>query len=255
MPDNKADEFKVLEDLYHAGIPLPRPIEWGENADGSYHIEAWIEGDTLDQILKKVRSNVATARGLEAGAVLRQIHGMPLPVTLEDRNVTFHRTWQQKFKAYADCPVHFPNDKVIFDSLKVDLPVMLNRPQVLLHGDYHSGNMLVDSKGSFQIIDFHKWGYGDPLEDLRLINRDAKIAPDFAAGLIDGYLGRPVPDHFWRILRFYVALDLIFVLPWAVGRGEAEVEAALAYAADVMTYYQNFTRLIPSWYEEIHKLS
>ena len=247
-PPRKAYEFKLFKDLHAAGIPLPRPLAWGVDEGLCYHAEEWIDGELLEDILPRLAPAKQAAYGRAAGAALRRIHARPVPVLLEDWNGKFHRCLQKLFENYKDCPVRYPDDTVIFRSLQEDLSVMIDRPQTLRHGDYHACNMLVDGAGQLRVIDFHRWDYGDPAADFRRINRDAAPAPAFAAGLVDGYFAGSVPERFWRALRFYVAADLLFALPWAVNYGGDAVQRALREGANTLALYADFTFLVPSWY-------
>jgi len=50
-------------------------------------------------------------------------------------------------------------------------------------------------------------------------------------------------------LALYVATNTLGSLPWAIPFGEEEVATMRRQAADVLSWFDQFRRLVPSWYE------
>ena len=46
----------------------------------------------------------------------------------------------------------------------------------------------------------------------------------------------------------YLAQNVIFSLPWALEFGESEVRIALENVELVLEWYDDFHKLVPSWY-------
>lgn len=82
---------------------------------------------------------------------------------------------------------------------------MENRPQTVLHGDFHWGNCVADESGNVGIIDFSGNDIGDPWYDFGGLLWALEYSESFANGQIDGYFGAP-PTEFWKIFKFYTAL-------------------------------------------------
>ena len=109
--------------------------------------------------------------------------------------------------------------------------------------------MMVDSAGQLQIIDFDKYDFGDPWEEFNRIVWCAQAAPVFASGLVDGYFDSCVPEEFWRLLALYISSNTLSSVPWAIPFGQEEIEVMLNQVKDVLSWYENMQRIIPTWYQ------
>ena len=126
--------------------------------------------------------------------------------------------------------------------------MLKNRPQTYQHGDYHVGNMMIDSNGQLQIIDFNRDDYGDPWEEFNRIVWCAQASPQFASGMVDGYFDGQVPMLFWQLLAFYIASNTLSSLPWAIPFGEGEIQVMRRQAAEVLEWYDGMRNVVPTWY-------
>lgn len=68
---------------------------------------------------------------------------------------------------------------------------MAERPQVMLHGDFHWNNCVVDDNDSVGIIDFSGNDIGDPWYEFGGLLWALEFSYSFANGQIDGYFGTP----------------------------------------------------------------
>jgi len=98
------------------------------------------------------------------------------------------------------------------------------------------------------IIDFDRDDYGDPWEEFNRIVWCAQAAPAFASGMVDGYFGGNVPMDFWKLLALYISSNTLSSLPWAIPFGEEEIQVMRKQAAQVLRWYDNMNRVVPSWY-------
>ena len=89
--------------------------------------------------------------------------------------------------------------------IRKNMYLMADRPQTVLHGDFHWNNCVADAKGDVGIIDFSGSETGDPWYDFGGILWALEYSDSFARGQIDGYFDTP-PDMFWPVFKFYVAL-------------------------------------------------
>ena len=97
-------------------------------------------------------------------------------------------------------------------------------------------------------IDFDRYGFADPWEDFNRIVWPAQAAPAFASRLVDGYFDKEVPMAFWRLLALYISSNMLSSVPWAIPFGEKEVQTMLRQAAEVLGWYDNMQRIVPTWY-------
>ncbi len=108
--------------------------------------------------------------------------------------------------------------------------------------------MMIDKSGKLFIIDFNRNDFGDPWEEFNRIVWCAQAAPRFAAGMVDGYFGGDVPQEFWELLALYISSNTLSSLPWAIPFGDGEVATMTNQAADVLSWYDNMTNPVPTWY-------
>jgi aminoglycoside phosphotransferase (APT) family kinase protein len=66
--------------------------------------------------------------------------------------------------------------------------------------------------------------------------------------MVDGYFEGKVPLDFWQLLALYICSNTLSSLPWAIPFGEKEISVMRNQQADVLTWYDNMKREVPSWY-------
>jgi aminoglycoside phosphotransferase (APT) family kinase protein len=185
--------------------------------------------------------------GIEAGNCLRKLHSVDIPpqnLTWWDR---YLEKMPRKIAALNACEYKLPMQDMILLYYETHCEIMKDRPLVLCHGDYHLGNMIVNS-GKIGIIDFDKNGVADPYDEFKPFCWNVMVSEYFETGLINGYFNNSVPEDFWRVLKFYTAESLISHLPWSVKFGQQEIKTALEVADNQMKWYGNFEFDMPTWY-------
>ena len=53
---------------------------------------------------------------------------------------------------------------------------------------------------------------------------------------------------FWELLALYICSNTLSSLPWAIPFGEEEIQTMRHQAAEVLSWYDNMRRVIPTWY-------
>ena len=247
---SRGDLFKMQKRVAALGIPMCRPVEMGTCEDGVYILQTWIDGDDAEDVIPKMQESQQYAYGLEAGRILRKIHSIPAPPNQQDWDARFQRKMDNKIRLYGECPLKYENGQAFINYMNENRSLLKGRPQTFQHGDYHIGNMMIDRMGSLQIIDFDRYDFGDPWEDVNRIVWCAQKAPYFASGMVDGYFDGNVPLEFWKLLALYIASNTLGSLPWAIPFGQAEVNTMLNQAREVLRWYDNMRNCIPSWYKD-----
>lgn len=169
---------------------------------------------------------------------------------LEDWETRFGRKMDRKIKSYRECPLQYEGGENFIRYIEENRHLLKGRPQGYQHGDYHIGNMMLDREGRLQVIDFNRFDFGDPWEEFNRIVWCAQASPLFASGMVNGYFDGRVPEEFWRLLALYIVSNTLSSLPWAVPFGQEEVDTMRSQAAEVLSWYDNMSRVIPSWYFE-----
>lgn len=248
--EQKQAEFAMTKQVASLGIPMCQPLEFGICDEGVYSIQSWIDGKDAEEIIPTLRDAEQYAYGLDAGKILRRIHSIPAPQTQEDWEIRFNRKIDRKIKGYTECPLKYENGQAFLDYIDANRHLLSDRPQVYQHGDYHIGNMMIDTDGKLQIIDFNRNDYGDPWEEFNRIVWCAQASPLFASGLVDGYFDGDVPTEFWSLLALYIASNTLSSLYWAIPFGEEEIGTMRRQAAEVLVWYENMQNPVPNWYRK-----
>lgn len=241
--------FDMMERVAALGVPMCRPIEFGVCEEGVYSLQSWIDGSDGLDLIPHMPTTEQYIYGLEAGQILNQIHSIPAPAIEEDWEVRFNRKIDRKIKMYKECPIKYEKGQVLIDYINVNRHLLKGRPQCYQHGDYHIGNMMIDSNGKLQIIDFDGDDYGDPWEEFNRIVWCAQTSPSFATGMVNGYFNNEVPMDFWQLLALYISSNTLSSVPWAIPFGQAEIDTMINQANDVLNWYDNMKNPVPTWYE------
>ena len=241
-------EFHRMKAVSALGIPMCDPLEFSIQEEGVCVILRWIHGGDAEEIIPTLPEEEQYRHGLDAGRILKKIHSIPAPADVHNWEEYFNRKIDRKLEAYLACPLRYEGGDHFINYLAENRHLLKNRPQCYQHGDYHVGNMMIDSHGVLTVIDFDRDDWGDPWEEFNRIVWCAQLSPSFASGMVDGYFGGNVPEEFWRLLALYTSSNALGSLPWAIPFGEEEVAVMRRQGAEVLRWYDNMTCIIPRWY-------
>ena len=244
---NRAEMFRMQQQVAALGVPMCRPIEIGSCDEGLYTVQTWVDGKDAEEIIPHLNNSEQYAYGLEAGRILKVIHSIPAPENQPDWEQRFNAKIDRKIEMYNDCHVKFEGAEDIMAYIESNRFLLSNRRQSYQHGDYHIGNMMIE-KNKIVIIDFDRYDFGDPWEEFNRIVWCAQASPIFASGIINGYFDNEVPLEFWKLLALYISSNMLSSIPWAIPFGESEVNTMLNQAKDVLSWYNNMHNPIPTWY-------
>ncbi|MDO5734832.1 MAG: phosphotransferase [Eubacteriales bacterium] len=248
--ERKQAEFNRMKEVAVLDIPMPLPIEFGIYEDEVYSIQSWIDGKDLKDVILTFSDAKQYRYGVAAGQILKKIHSIPAPKSQEDWEIRFNRKMDRKIQIYMECPIKYEKGEAFVNYINENRQLIKNRPQTYQHGDYHIGNMMIDNNGKLYIIDFDRDDYGDPWEEFNRIVWSAQKSPFFATGIVDGYFKHEVPLEFWRLLALYISSNSLSALPWALQFGDEEIANIKRQAQDVLSWYSNMKKIVPTWYCE-----
>lgn len=240
--------FVLMKQLETLNVPMCNPIEYGMCDEGLYEIHSWIEGEDASEIIPMLSDEKQYEYGIEAGYVLRNMHSIMAPKTLEAWHMRFNRKIDRNIQKYKDCPIKQDKGNLFIEYIQNNRHLLNDRPQSFQHGDYHINNMMIDNCGSLRIIDFDRYDFGDPWEEFNRIIFSAQKAPMFASGIVNGYFDKGVPLDFWKLLAVYISSNMLSSLPWAITHAENEIKFMLNLEQDVLKWYDNMRNIVPSWY-------
>lgn len=248
----KFKEFEIIQKYHKTGIAMSIPIEFGvcDQATKSYMILSWLDGQDLEEVLPSLSEKEQYQLGLEAGKILKTIH--TIKVDKEDISTIDQRQKRlDKLKRYEDSDLRIANDQEIIAYVKDNIDKICIKDPVYQHGDFHAGNLVYDDQGNLGVIDFNRWDVADPYEEfykLQMFTRN--ISTSYCKGQVDGYFDSCIPDDFWMAQSVYVAYASLYSIFWAKKFGQDEIDSMIERAKINFEDYDNFTRIIPRWYEK-----
>ena len=152
---------------------------------------------------------------------------------------------------YEECPIKYENGQAFIDYINAHRYLLIGRPRTYQHGDYHIGNMMIGNDKQLYIIDFNRNDFGDPWEEFNRIVWCAQATPLFATGMVNGYFDNDAPMEFWELLALYISSNTLSSVPWAIPFGDEQIQVMVNQAKDVLSWYDNMTKPVPTWYKEV----
>jgi len=170
----REEEFRVLAHAYRAGITVPEPI--GFCADRSvigrpFSVARRIHGVADARRLTREEALIPDheALGEALGAELARIHAIRPPVADLDvlprpagvpalARIALYRGW-------LDALAH-PQPAIEWALRRLELRAPAAEIVTLVHGDYRTGNLMIDAGRLTAVLDWEFAAWGDPVEDI-----------------------------------------------------------------------------------------
>lgn len=245
----KQRQYVSMQQVAALGVPMCLHLDLGRCSAGVYMLHSWICGEDAETVIPALDPAAQYAYGLTAGQILRRIHTIPAPADSEGWATRFNRKIDRKIRLYRECPLCDARGEVLIAYIQANRQLLSGRSQTYQHGDYHIGNMMVDTDGRLCILDFDRDDFGDPWEEFNRIVWCAQQSPLFASGMVDGYFEGSVPPLFWRLLALYIATNTLSSVPWAIPFGQEQVDVMLRQAEEVLAWYDQMRSPLPRWYQ------
>lgn len=199
-PDVALDQYRLLQTLSKSRLPVPRPLHLDqtcENFDQPVLVLEFVEGTTL------IEPDAMPSAMPQMAEMLARIHNID-PVA---HDLKFLPSEEMRNTArLAERPKvldEILQESLVRDTLETIWPIPVRNPEVLLHGDYWSGNVLWQNGKIIAVIDWENALIGDPVEDLA--NARMEIFREF---------GEPAMDHFTREYHSMSNADLSQLPKW-----------------------------------------
>lgn len=248
--ESKKKEYENLSLINSSNVIISRPIDFGVCNDGKsvYSLLTWISGEDAEIVLPTLEEKQQYLLGIKAGEFLRELHSIPAPKNQPNWAERYNNKIDRNISNFKACGIQFQGSEKFIEYLEQNRHLLSNRPQTFQHGDYHVGNMIINSKGELGIIDFNRMDYGDPWEEFNRVTWCVDRSPLFASGYINGYFQNKVPDVFFRLMALYITSNQLASIPWAIPFGDEEVNIMLRQASNLLEWYDDFKSYIPNWY-------
>ena len=223
------------------GLNMNLPIEVAACCHDTlaYTLYTWVDGTDANEKIRNLHTPEQAVFGEKAGELLKRIHGVKAPDNIMPWSTYFCLRLDEMIGRFRYMRVTYRGDKETVDFIENNRSLLLNRPQTAIHGDFHSGNLVLTK-------DDGRWCWGDPYMDFQCIRRSCS-AP-FSRGQINGYFGGNIPSDFFALMAIYTAADTIRRICDADRLGRKALDEAVSSAEKTAREYNNFESLIPSWY-------
>lgn len=228
----KRKEYEQLAGYMRTDIHTHKPILFGTNADIVYSIVSWVDGIPIMDIIKKDTSKNYYELGKKVGRELRKLHSYYTDIPKADWQDIVEERALRFLGNYHQRKIVFEGSKDAEQYILENICLMRDRPQTVLHGDFHWNNCVADEAGNVGIIDFSGGTTGDPWYEFGGLLWALEYSDSFANGQIDGYFDT-IPGDFWKIFKFYAALYAFEHLAYSNGTPE-----------DIRNHISNASRMI-----------
>ena len=215
----RKDEYNRLSVYVDKGINTHRPVAFGTTPDKFYSIVSWVNVTPVMDVIKKDISQNYYQLGKKVGRALRELHSCSWGNTKINWQDSINEKAALFLENYHRIDIDFACSKSAEQYILTNICLASDRPQVVLHGDFHWNNCVVDEMGHVGIIDFSGNNIGDPWYEFGGLLWALEYSDSFANGQIDGYFGTP-PDGFWNVFKLYVALYAFEHLTYSDGTPE-----------------------------------
>lgn len=251
--EEKKQEYNNIMRLSEHDILMPKPIEFGICNGGKhvYMLLTWINGVAVQDVISEKDEALQYELGYKSGNLLRKIHDCSTIVSYKDWGILYRENIDMMIDAYhkVNIPIHY--EKEIIDYINMNKQLLDNRPQVIRHGDFHVGNLIITPQNEIGVIDFDKCAAGDGWEEFGGIVWAARLSTQFAKGQVDGYFSGNVQKDFFRLLAVYIG---IYTLEHVVRsernhKDERGIETIYSNTDFMSSMFDNFKTYIPNWYK------
>lgn len=237
---------KYMYDTLNLNMNIPVEVAACNSDKLAYTIYTWVEGTDAERRILSSHTPEQAKYGEKAGQLLKTIHSVTAPDDILPWDKYFNEKLDKILKRFEEIRTPFRGCEETVKFLNENRDFLKDRCQTALHGDFHSGNLILDRNGEYGIIDFDRWCWGDPYMDFQCIRRSCSIP--FARGQINGYFGGTIPRDFFPLMGFYTAAEIINEICIAYPHGKRAIDDAVAYAEKTAREYNRFEGLVPTWY-------
>lgn len=250
--ERKKTMYDMMARAASLGVSMSRPVDFGVCNGGKnlYQLLSWCDGVTADALLPTLSETEQYTLGIKAGWNLRLIHTIPAPDGIEDWYSRFVRINDERLRAYIHYGVPIVGSDAILAYYQENRHLLRGRSQCFIHGDYHTGNLLVSESRDIAVVDWDLLDslYGDPWSEFNRLPMGLNFFPHFATGLLRGYFHDEPPEEFWKIFALYLSTGALILVSWAVYVEPGCLEECKQSAWNVVRWFDGMRSFMPVWY-------
>ena len=227
---------------------VPSVLNKGFTLDNSgyFLLLNYIDGNNGMSEIEKQEPDKQYQLGTKMGKIIKTLHSISTPQKDEMYIKTFSDKLNNLYKFFlcnkANLGFLHNTDKYISQLLEI-IP---KRPVIMLHNDFHLGNMIINSD-NISLIDFNRSSVGDNIKEFDCIAWSAIHSELFATGLLDSYIANNNKEKFFQILRLYIAYWELQMLVFIEHEDEEEKQVVLNLIKYTESWFDK-DEYIPNWY-------
>lgn len=145
------------------------------------------------------------------------------------------------------------NKELLFSYMITKLPLINSRYKTVVHGDMHTGNVLITKNEEILFIDLDDVQYGDPFIDLVYASNlifSEKEYPIYYL-FLKYYFENNIPQDFWPIVNFYSICKAVKIMKAEI---DNSVDGKPVFSMDsFICEHAGLRREEPYWYQEIRR--
>ncbi len=242
--------FNNIKKLYVNGIHVPKPIEIGSCNDSqyAYMILEWVNGKSIEDLIKSNNEQTAIQFGIKSGQELRKLHSVE---SYNNPNIflEYKEKISKKKAKFLSLGLRYDDILFIFDYLEKSRSLLHNNQSSIIHGDIHAGNIILsdDNKQFFIDLDVCKKSasWYDLASNACLLNNNM-----YYVGLFDGYFNEKIPDTFWEVYTFYGCLHCLDYILYSIRCEKLDLDHGLKILNNFLNSTRGLDNFIPEWYIE-----
>ncbi|MDM5189040.1 aminoglycoside phosphotransferase family protein [Bacillus sp. DX4.1] len=254
IAEHKREEFEYMCHFEAIGVPVPKPFHFLELAELHKCVQVfeWIDGQDGEDTLEKLTIEEQYKAGNKGGEVLKRIH------TLEKNDVK--ESWETyrwaKYERYLTQLMEYEVDYIDLDPVLTFVEdhkcLLQDRPMVFLHDDFHPANTMFHNQEFRAVIDFDRFGFGDPIHDFyKVALFTSEVSEPFAIGQVHGYFDGEPSLHFWKLYTLYAAMTFPSDIVWSHKVTPDLLDRMKERLNRIFDDHDGFTSYIPGWYKSI----
>lgn len=246
--ESQVDGIEFLKKCNEFCKFVPKIYKHGQTLDGlSYYlILDFIEGINGQEAIINYTKDEQYNLGFSMGKIIKEIHNFSEPKLLPQENLKF----RNKVEVFIDYYKKHKQEYSFLGDIDNYVSDFLNkistRPMIMLHNDFHLGNMIINGDKIF-LIDFNRASIGDKVKEFDALAWSVTKSESFAIGLLDAYLIDENKDEFFKLLKGYINIWQIQMLYFIDSQDEEEKQVVISLIKQVSKWYNN--SIIPTWYK------
>jgi len=249
--EKKKTEYDNILRLSKININSPKPVEFGicNGGNSVYMLLTWIDGVAVEDVISTLDIGRQYKLGIKAGKLLKTIHDNSAIETDTDWGYVYGKNIDETINAYRKTDVRINYESAILNYIAQNRHLLSTRPQVIRHGDFHVGNLIITPDNDIAVIDFDKCSPGDPWEEFGGVVWAVRLSKEFAKGQVNGYFNGQTPGEFFKLLALYIGgYALGHVVHALSHRADERRDSIIANTDFMCAMFDGFTTHIPSWY-------